>query len=89
MKRKTALPELLSPAGSYEALLAAVDAGADAVYLGGKCFNARAYAHNFDDETLARAVAYAHLRGVKVYVTLNTLIYDRELPAVLEYAKKR
>ena len=88
MKRKTALPELLSPAGSYEALLAAVDAGADAVYLGGKCFNARAYAHNFDDETLARAVAYAHLHGVKVYVTLNTLIYDRELPALLEYAKK-
>ncbi len=86
MKRKTALPELLAPAGSYEALLAAVSAGADAVYLGGKSFNARAYAHNFDAQTLRRAVEYSHIHGVKVYVTLNTLILDRELSSVLEYA---
>lgn len=87
MRRSAILPELLSPAGSYEALLAAIDAGADAVYLGGKGFNARAYAANFDEETLSRAIKYAHLNGVKVYVTLNTLLFDRELSAFLEYAR--
>ncbi len=85
MRRSTALPELLAPAGGVEALYAAVSAGADAVYLGGR-FNARAFAKNFDDEALSSAISYAHLHGVKVYVTLNTLIYDRELPALLSYA---
>ncbi len=86
MKRSTALPELLAPAGGVEALYAAVAGGADAVYLGGR-FNARAYAKNFGDEELAAAVSYAHLFGVKVYVTLNTLVYDKELPELLAYAK--
>lgn len=86
MQRKTLLPELLAPAGSYEALLAAIEAGADAVYLGGKCFNARAYATNFDEEALSRAVQYAHLHNVKIYVTLNTLLYDKELSSFLDYA---
>ncbi len=79
MKRRTALPELLAPAGSFDALVAAVRAGADAVYVGGKSFGARAYAKNFDTEELERAISYCHLHGVKLYVTLNTLIYDREI----------
>ena len=72
--------ELLSPAGSPEAVQAAVQNGADAVYLGYGNFNARRNAANFDDSTLAAAVEYCHLRGVKVYLTLNTLLNDRELP---------
>ncbi len=73
------LPELLAPAGSPEALEAAFCAGADAVYLGGSAFNARMSAHNFDSRELEEAVAYAHVRGGRVYLTLNTLVYDREL----------
>lgn len=79
------LPELLAPAGSPEALKAAVAAGADAVYLSGKRFGARKFAVNFDDTELKEAVDYAHLRGVKVYVTVNTLIRDEELPDVARY----
>lgn len=86
MKRNGRLPELLAPAGGEEAFLAALAAGADAIYLGGKAFNARAFAENFDDETLARCVALAHAYGVRVYVTLNTLLYAPELPAAAEYA---
>ena len=70
--------ELPSPAGSYEALLAAVQNGADAVYMGLGGFNARRSARNFTDEDFARAVDYCHERGVKVYLTLNTLLTDRE-----------
>lgn len=73
------LPELLAPAGSPEALEAAFAAGADAVYLGGTDFNARMNAHNFAPDELSVAVAYAHERGGRVYLTLNTLVYDREL----------
>ena len=73
------IPELLAPAGSWEALRAAVAAGADAVYLGGKRFGARRFASNFSEEDLAAAVDYAHVHGVKVYVTVNTLLRDREL----------
>jgi putative protease len=73
------IPELLAPAGSREALQAAVAAGADAVYLGGIRFGARKFAQNFSEEELAAAVDYAHSRGVKVYVTVNTLLRDREL----------
>ncbi|MFA5332037.1 MAG: DUF3656 domain-containing protein [Methanoregula sp.] len=80
-----ALPELLAPAGSKEALRAAIAAGADAVYLSGKRFGARKFAPNFSDEDLAGAIDYAHERGVRVYVTVNTLIHDRELPGVAEY----
>lgn len=80
--------ELLSPAGSYEALLAAVQNGADAVYMGLGGFNARRSARNFTDEDFARAVDYCHERGVKVYLTLNTLLTDRELPEAAEALKK-
>ena len=66
--------ELLAPAGDRESLIAAIQNGADAVYLGGSFFNARAYAKNFDYDDLKWAVSYAHVRNVKVYVTLNTLI---------------
>ena len=78
-------PELLAPAGSPEAFRAAVAAGADAVYLGGKRFGARKSARNFTDEEIEAAVGYAHSRDVCVYVTINTLIHDRELPSVGEY----
>ena len=71
--------EVLSPVGSYEALIFAVRSGADAVYLGTKSFNARRSADNFDGEALNDAVRYAHAHGVKVYVTLNTIIADCEL----------
>lgn len=74
-----ARPELLAPAGSPDALAAAVGAGADAVYLGGSLFNARMNAHNFDKPELEAAVSFAHKAGARVYLTLNTLIYDREL----------
>ncbi len=73
--------ELLSPAGSFEALRAAVCNGADAVYLGIDGFNARRGARNFTLEELPEAVSYAHVRGVQVHLTLNTLVCDRELPA--------
>lgn len=86
MKRHTTSPELLSPAGSYEALLCAVDAGADAVYLGGKQFQARAFSESFDREQMKRALLYARLHGVKTYVTLNTALFDRELEEALDYA---
>jgi len=82
---KTALPELLAPAGSPEAFRAAVAAGADAVYLSGKRFGARKYAANFSDKEIEEAVRYAHSYGIRVYVTVNTLIHDRELDGVLEY----
>ena len=78
--------ELLSPAGSPEALRAAVQNGADAVYLGWGAFNARRGAKNFSDEEFAAALAYCHERGVRVFLTLNTLVTDRELPQALETA---
>lgn len=77
--------ELLAPAGSYEAFKAAVENGADAVYLGGKSFNARASAANFDIEELRRVVQYAHERQTSVYVTVNILIADREFPELFDY----
>ncbi len=82
---KNSLPELLAPAGSMEALKAAVNAGADAVYISGKRFGARHYATNFEDEEIEDAVSYAHLHSVKVHVTVNTLIKDSELSDVAEY----
>ena len=80
------LPELLAPAGSPEALEAALLAGADAVYLGGSRFNARMNAHNFDLVQLREAVTHAHRMGGRAYLTLNTLVWDRELPDALEAA---
>ena len=80
-------PELLSPAGSPEALRAAVQNGAGAVYLGWGDFNARRSAKNFSDEEFAGALLYCHERGVRVFLTLNTLVTDRELPRALEAAR--
>ena len=77
--------EVLSPAGSPESLEAAVRAGADAVYLGGNSFSARASAKNFSDDQLRQAVEYCHGRGVKVYLTVNTLLREDELPAALRF----
>ena len=78
--------EVLAPAGGEESLRAAVFSGADAVYLGGQAFGARANAQNFDREALKRAVEFCHGRGVKVYVTVNTLLKETELPRVLKFA---
>ncbi len=80
-------PELLIPAGGIPQLIAAVENGADAVYLGGNAFNARINADNFDIESMEKAVDFCHLRGVKVYVTLNTLMRDDQLEPALNYAK--
>lgn len=86
MKRKTKLPELLAPAGSFEALRAAISAGADAVYIGGKSFGARAYAKNFDNDEIKRAAELCHIHGVKLYVTVNTLVFDKELAELSDYS---
>ena len=79
--------ELLAPSGTMESLHAAVQAGCDAVYLGGTMFGARAFAGNFDEEEMKEAIRYAHRFGVKVYVTMNTLIYSNEMEAALSYAR--
>ena len=79
MKRSV---ELLAPAGSMKAFKAAINAGADAIYVGGNRFNAREYADNFSDEELLSAIDAAHLRGVKVYLTLNTLLKGKELKEI-------
>ena len=80
--------ELLSPAGGFDSLVAAVQTGADAVYMGFGAFNARRSAKNFTDEEFASAVAYCHLRGVRVFLTLNTLLTDRELSQAADALKK-
>ena len=79
--------EILSPAGDFEALKAAVSAGADAVYLGGNHFSARSFAKNFTDEEMLNAVDYCHLRKVKVYAAVNTLISDREMKEAEKYIR--
>ena len=79
--------ELLSPAGNMDALIAAVEAGADAVYLAGQMFGARAFAGNFTNDELIEAVRYCHLYGVKVYVTCNILIYEHEVENFLNYVE--
>jgi len=88
LKKRKELPELLAPAGSPEALEAAIAAGADAVYLSGKRFGARKFAANFDEAAMARAIDYAHLRNVSVYVTVNTLIRENELADAALYLLK-
>ena len=87
MKRRQALPELLAPAGNMECLIAAILGGADAVYVGGVRFGARAFAKNFELCELGDAVRLCHLWGVRLYVTLNTLIFDKEIDDALSYAK--
>ena len=80
--------EILAPAGSFESLKAAVHAGADAVYMGGSRFGARAYAQNPEGDRLLEAIDYAHLYGVKLYLTVNTLLKDKELEGELyDYLK--
>ena len=79
------IPELLAPAGSMACVRAAVAGGCDAVYFGGRSFSARSLAENFDDRALAEAIDYCHLRGVKVYITVNTLYLADELPAVFRF----
>lgn len=79
--------ELLAPAGEMNALIAAVQNGADAVYVGGRMFGARANASNFDGEELLRAVEYCHKRGVRLYMTVNTLVRDSEMPEVYEMVR--
>lgn len=78
-------PELLSPAGAWESLEAAIKAGADAVYLGGPKFSARAYATNFNDDDLKESIQLCHRHGVKLYVTINTLMKDTELIEAAAY----
>ena len=81
MNNKHSKIEVLAPCGDYDILIAAVHAGADACYIGGNSFGARAYATNFDEETIKQAVTYAHLHGVKVYLTVtcgNRSHYDSD-----------
>ena len=80
------LPELLSPAGNMESLRAAVENGADAVYMGGRNFNARRNAANFGGDELREAIGYAHVRGVNIYITMNTLVSDAEMPEAVAEA---
>lgn len=79
--------EILAPAGGYDAFVSAINNGADAVYIGGKSFSARKNAVNFSDKEIINAVKYAHLRGAKVYITLNTLLKDSEIKDASEFVK--
>lgn len=79
--------ELLAPAGTFDCVIAAVNSGADAVYFAGQAFGARSFAGNLTDEEIFRAVDYCHLCGVRVYVTVNTLIYDREFSELERFIK--
>lgn len=79
--------ELLAPAGNYESAIGAIHAGADALYLGGEKFGARAYAQNFTTEELCKVLDYAHLNGKKVYLTINTMMKDSEMGQLYEYIR--
>nr|MCR5100396.1 U32 family peptidase [Butyrivibrio sp.] len=79
--------ELLAPAGNYETMIGAFNAGADAVYLGGQMFGARAFADNFSDEEIISAIKYAHLHGKKIYLTVNTLVKEREFDELDGYLR--
>ena len=79
------IPELLAPAGTLESIRAAINGGADAVYFGGKAFNARRNAGNMDETEMTEAVALCRQYGVKVYVTLNILIKDEEFEDIVHY----
>jgi len=78
-------PELLAPAGDIECFYAAINAGADAIYLGGSEYGARAYASNFSEEELIEAISYAHLYSVRIYLTVNTLVKEREFDHLVEF----
>ena len=77
--------EILAPAGSYESMVAAVNAGADAVYIGGSRFGARAYANNLDEEAMLNAIDYVHLHGCRLYMTVNTLVKEKEFSGLYDY----
>ena len=81
------MPELLAPAGDFQAFLGAVNAGADAVYLAGNLFGARAYAKNFSEEEILEALLYAHVHGKKIYLTVNTLTKNEELKKLFDFLK--
>jgi putative protease len=85
--RTARLPELLAPAGSFEKMAAAIHYGADAVYCGGKKYSLRAHAGNFSEKQLAEAVAYAHEKGVKVYVTINIFAHQKDLQGLEKYLR--
>ena len=85
MKNRTV--EILAPAGSYESMVAAVNAGADAVYIGGSRFGARAYANNLDEETMVKAIDFMHLHGCRIYMTVNTLVKEKEMSDLYSYLK--
>src|SRR5690554_1826369 len=80
--------ELLAPAGNWDAFLAGVENGADAVYLGGRLLNARQFAGNFDDYQLEKALDYAHARDINIYLTVNTLISDSELKEAVSFVEQ-
>ena len=80
-------PEILSPCGSFESLVSAVNNGADAVYFGGRSFGARKFAKNFDDEEIISAIKYAHFYGVKVYMTVNIITYEEEIDELIKYVR--
>src|SRR6516162_1954672 len=82
-----ALPELLAPAGDWECAKAAVENGADAIYFGLERFNARMRAHNFTEGDLPRLMEFLHQRGVKGYVTFNTLVFENEMAEATHYAR--
>ncbi|MGN1267178.1 MAG: U32 family peptidase [Dorea sp.] len=82
---KNRIVEILAPAGSYESLKAAISAGADAVYIGGSKYGARAYANNLDEEQMLEAIDYAHIHGRKIYLTVNTLLKDDEIDQLYDY----
>ena len=77
--------ELLSPAGNLETLMVAVQNGADAIYMAGKKFGARAFSENFNDDEIIEAINYCHLYGVKIYITINTIVYDDEVEDFINY----
>lgn len=85
MIRRFNTPEILAPCGSYDILVAAVKAGADACYIGGSRFGARAYAGNLDTDSIVKAIDYAHLHGVKLYLTVNTLFKNTEIKELKDY----
>ena len=85
MKNRTV--EILAPAGSYESMVAAVNAGADAVYIGGSRFGARADANNLDEETMVKAINFMHLHGCRIYMTVNTLVKEKEMSDLYSYLK--
>src|SRR3954447_19490336 len=85
--RSLACPELLAPAGDWDCAKAAVENGADAIYFGLERFNARMRAHNFTEADLPRLMEFLHRRGVKGYVTFNTLVFANELPEAEQYLR--